>query len=100
MEPRGNGEVSRSSDGNLGFRQSATAISSLNEAWFHTLDEYVIDTPLNEVLLPLLRNCFFGGAVFALLLLQKGHGDQVACDIAGFITKSRSRDLPGLQIRH
>jgi hypothetical protein len=87
MEPRGNGEVSRSSDGNLGFRQSTTAISSLNEAWFHTLDEYVIDTPLNEVLLPLLRNCFFGGAVYALLLLQKGHGDQVACDIAGFITE-------------
>jgi len=87
MEPRGNGEVSRSSDGNFGFRQSTTAISSLNEAWCHTLDEYVIDTPLNEVLLPLLRNCFFGGAVYALLLLQKGHGNQVACDIAGYITE-------------
>ena len=90
MEPRGNGGVSRSSDGNLGFRQSATAISSLNEAWFHTLDEYVIDMPLNQVLLPLLRNCFFGGAVYALLLLQKGHGDQLAADIAGFITEQPS----------
>jgi len=59
----------------------------LNEAWCHTLDEYVIDTPLNEVLLPLLRNCFFGGAIYALLLLQKGHGDQLACDIAGFMTE-------------
>jgi hypothetical protein len=87
MERRRDSEVSRSSDGNLGFRQSTTAISSLNEAWCHTLDEYVIDTPLNAVLLPLLRNCFFGGAVYALLLLQKGHGDQLACDIAGFITE-------------
>ena len=90
MEPRGNDEVSRSSDGNLGFRQSTTAISSLNEAWCRALDEYTVDTPLNEVLLPLLRNCFFGGAVYALLLLQKGHGDQVAADIAGFITEEPS----------
>ena len=90
MESRGNDEVSRSSDGNLGFRQSIAAISSLNEAWFHTLDEYAVDTPLNEVLLPLLRNCFFGGAVYALLLLQKGHGDQLAADIAGFITEEPS----------
>ena len=87
MERRRDGEVSRSLDGNLGFRQSTTAISSLNEAWVHILDEYVSDTPLNEVLLPLLRNCFFGGAVYALLLLQKGHGDQLTCDIAGFITE-------------
>jgi len=90
MEPRGNGEVSRSSDGKLGFRQSTAAISSLNEAWFRALDEYAVDTPLNEVLLPLLRNCFFGGAVYALLLLQNGHGDQVAADIAGFITEEPS----------
>jgi hypothetical protein len=71
MESRDNGEVSRSPAGDLGFRQTTTAISSLHEAWFHTLDEYVIDTPLNEVLLPLLRNCFFGGAVYAVLLLQR-----------------------------
>ena len=90
MEPRGNGEVSRSSDGNLGFRQSTAAISSLNEAWCRALDEYVIDKPLNGVLLPLLRNCFFGGAVYALLLLQKGHSDQLAADIAGFITEEPS----------
>jgi len=59
MDPRGNGEVRRPRFGDLRFRQSVAAISSLNEAWFHILDEYVIDTPLNEVLLPLLRNCFF-----------------------------------------
>ena len=87
MEHRRDGEVSRLSDGDLRSRQSTAAISSLNEAWFRTLDEYVIDTPLNEVLLPLLRNCFFGGATYALLLLQNGHADQVAADIAGFITE-------------
>ena len=63
------------------------AISSLNEAWCHTLDQYAVDTPMNEVILPLMRDCFFGGAIYALLLLQKGHGDQVASDIAGFITE-------------
>ena len=63
------------------------AISSLNEAWCHTLDQYAVDTSMNEVILPLMRDCFFGGAIYALLLLQKGHGDQVASDIAGFITE-------------
>jgi len=43
--------------------------------------------PLNQVILPLMRDCFFGGAIYALLLLQKGHGDQLACDISGFITE-------------
>jgi hypothetical protein len=32
-----------------------------------------------------MRNCFFGGAMHAVFLLQKGHGDQLASDIAGFI---------------
>jgi hypothetical protein len=31
-----------------------------------------------------MRNCFFGGAMHAVLLLQKGQGDQLASDIAGF----------------
>ena len=87
METRGNGEVSRPRTGDLRFRQTTAAISSLHEASLHTLDEYIIDTPLNKVLLPLLRNCFFGGAVYAVLLLQKGHGDRVAADIAGFIAE-------------
>jgi hypothetical protein len=34
-----------------------------------------------------MRACFFGGATYAVLLLQKGHGNQVACDIAGFLTE-------------
>jgi len=90
MERLRDGEVSKLSDGDLRSRQSTAAIFSLNEAWCRTLDEYVIDTPLNEVLLPLLRNCFFGGAVYVLLLLQNGHGDQVAADIAGFIAEEPS----------
>jgi hypothetical protein len=32
-----------------------------------------------------MRNRFFGGAMRAVFLLQKGHGDQLASDIAGFI---------------
>jgi hypothetical protein len=33
-----------------------------------------------------MRNCFFGGVIHAVLLLQNGHRDRVASDIAGFIT--------------
>jgi hypothetical protein len=67
-----------------GEGQTTGPISSLNEAWFHTLDRCVSDSPLNEVILPLMRNCFFGGAMHAVLLMQKGHGHQLASDIAGF----------------
>jgi hypothetical protein len=34
-----------------------------------------------------MRECFFGGAMYAVLLLQKGHGDELARDIAGFINE-------------
>jgi hypothetical protein len=91
MKRRCDGEVSKSPSRDLRSRQSTAVISSLNEAWCRTLDEYAVDMPLNQVILPLMRDCFFGGAIYALLLLQKGHGDQLACDIAGFITEeSRS----------
>jgi hypothetical protein len=33
-----------------------------------------------------MRNCFFGGAMRVVLLLQKGHGDRLTSDIPGFIT--------------
>jgi hypothetical protein len=66
-------------------KQATGPICSLNEAWFHALDRCVIDTPLSEVILPLMRGCFFGGALHAGFLLHKGHGDQLASDIAGFI---------------
>jgi hypothetical protein len=38
---------------------------------------------MNGVILPLMRNCFFGGALHAVPLLQKGHAE--ASDIAEFI---------------
>ena len=60
-------------------------ISSLDEAWLHTLDQCVGGNPISEVILPLIRDCFFGGAMHAVLLLQKGHGNQLASDIAGFL---------------
>ena len=62
-------------------------ISSLDEAWLHTLDQCVGDSPIDEVILPLMRDCFFGGAMHAVLLLQKGHGDRLTADIVRYITQ-------------
>jgi hypothetical protein len=45
----------------------------------------VSDGPVSEVILPLMRNCFFDGALHAVLLLQKGHAEQLSSDIAEFI---------------
>ena len=87
MEPRDNRKVSGRPSVHLSSRQNRDAISSLNEAWLHTLDEYVATPPLSQVILRLMRACFFGGATYAVLLLQKGHGNQVARDIAGFLTE-------------
>ena len=80
-------EVSRPPVAGLRSTQNPIAISSLNEAWLHTVDEYVADTPLSQVILPLMRVCFFGGATYAVLLAQRGHGNQVVSDIAGFLTE-------------
>jgi hypothetical protein len=87
MKPRRDGEVGLPSSEDLSSKQTTVSISSLNEAWLHTLDEYAIDTPLSLVILPMMRSCFFGGAIYAVLLLQKGHGDRLAADIAGFIAE-------------
>ena len=62
-------------------------ISSLDEACLHTLDQCVGDSPIDEVILPLMRDCFFGGAMHAVLLLQKGHGDRLTADIARYVTQ-------------
>jgi hypothetical protein len=78
-------EMSKLPPGDPRLGQTTGPISSLNEAWVHTLDSCATDTPLSEVILPLMRNCFFGGAMHAVLLLQKGHGDQLASDITGFM---------------
>jgi hypothetical protein len=87
MDAREDGEVSKPSLGDPRLRQATAAISSLNEAWLRALDRCLMDTPLSETILPLMRNCFFGGAVHAVLLLQKGHGDQLAADIANFLVE-------------
>jgi hypothetical protein len=85
MDLRDDGEVNKLPPGDRRLRQTTGPISSLNEACSQTLDRSIIDTPLSEVIFPLMRNCYFGGAMHAVLLLQKGHGDQLASDIAGFI---------------
>jgi hypothetical protein len=58
MGLRNDGRVSNliPKDSRLG--QATGPISSLNEAWIHSLDNCVIDTPLNELIVPLLRNWF------------------------------------------
>jgi hypothetical protein len=81
------GEISELPPGNPRLGQTTGPISSLNEAWFHTLDRCAVDIHLSEVIFPLMRNCFFGGAMHAVLLVQNGHSDQLASDIAGFIMK-------------
>jgi len=80
-----NDEEDKGAPGNPRLGQTTSPISSLNEAWFHTLDRCVVGTPLSDVIFPLMRNCFFGGAMYAVHLLQNGHGDQLASDIAGFV---------------
>ena len=85
MDAHDDEEVSKLSPDGSPRGQAAAPISSLNEAWLHALDSCAIDTPLNETILPLMRNCFFGGAVHAVLLLQKGHAEQLASGIAEFI---------------
>ena len=87
MEQGDGGEVHVRPSGQPNSTRTRGAISSLNEAWLHTLDEYVIGTPLIRVVLPLTRACFFGGATYAVLLAQTGHGNQVVADIAAFLTE-------------
>ena len=38
-------EVNKLSRGNLRLQETPDLVSSLNEAWFHTLDRCVVDTP-------------------------------------------------------
>ena len=94
MGLRDEDEINKVRPGDLQLGQTTAPISSLNEAWLHTLDKCVNDVPLSEVILPLMRNCFFGGTIHAILLLQKGHGDHVASDIASFIREEPQSSLP------
>jgi hypothetical protein len=84
MGLQANGEVSKFPPGDSRLGQTAGPILSLNEAWYHTVDTCVNYGPVSEIILPLMHNCFFGGALHAVLLLQRGRGEQLASDIAGF----------------
>jgi hypothetical protein len=66
------------------------SISSLNQAWSRVLDQCLIGNPMDDAMLSLMRNCFFSGAMLAVLLLQKGHGDKLAAEFDGF-----TREDPG-----
>jgi hypothetical protein len=85
MGLREDGEAGKLSPGDLQLGQAIGPICSLNEAWFHALNKCVTDTPLGESILPLMRSCFFGGAIHAVFLLEKGYGNQLASDITSFI---------------
>ena len=76
--------------GDLQLKQTTLPILSLNEAWLRTLDRCIFDCPSSEVILPLMRNCFFGGAMHAVLLLQKGHGDELASILLTFTDQPQS----------
>ena len=81
--------------GDLRGAQVNGPISSLNEAWFQTLDSCVVNFPLSDVILPLMRTYFVAGATHAVLLLQRGHGHQLLRDIAGFSNEASASVPPG-----
>jgi len=87
MDMREDRKVKKLPPGDPCRLQTDGPISSLNEAWFHVLNRCVINLPLSEAILPLMRDCFFAGATYAVLLLQKGHGDELTRDIAGFLNE-------------
>src|SRR5437764_15350794 len=87
MGRREGNEINKFSSDDPSRLQTSGSISSLNEAWFHLLDKCAIKLPLSEVILPIMRDCFFAGATYAVVLQQKGHGDEVARDIAGFVNE-------------
>jgi hypothetical protein len=93
MAMREEGKVNKLPPGDPRRRQTDRPISSLNEAWFRILDRCVISLPLSEIILPLMRDCFFAGATYAVILLQKGQGDELTRDIAGFINEE-PRSVP------
>src|SRR5436305_2194887 len=93
MNMREDGEVNKSPPGDPSRLQTSGTISSLNEAWLNVLDKCVIKLPLSEVILPIMRDCFFAGATYAVLLQRKGHGDELTRDVAGFVNEAQ-RTVP------
>jgi hypothetical protein len=80
--------LSRNFQPSLG--EGSDAISSLNQAWSRVLGQCVIEHPIDDAMRSLMRNCFFGGAMLAVLLLQKGRDDQLAAEFDSF-----TREDPG-----
>jgi hypothetical protein len=91
---REDGEAASLSPGDLQLGQETGPICSLKRGLNSTLNKCVTDTPLSEGILPLMRSCFFGGAMHAVFLLQKGHGDQLASDITSFVLEQRQSRNP------
>jgi hypothetical protein len=58
MNPRNDREVDIGAPGNPTLGQSISLISSLNEAWFHALNNCVVGMSLSELIFPLMRNAF------------------------------------------
>ena len=71
MEPADHDKVRWPSSDHTSSAQITDAIFSLNEAWLRTLDEYVIDTPLSRVLLPVTR-VFFSAERLTQFCWRKG----------------------------
>src|SRR5689334_4450335 len=99
MGLRDDAEASELPPGDPPLGQTTDPISSPNEAWFHTLDSCVSDSPVSEVILPLMRNFFFGGAMHAVLLLQKGHADQLVLRIRHMIHLHLAQPCSALWLR-
>lgn len=55
-------EVNELSPGDPCRAETNGSISSLNDAWFHTLDSCAVNFPLSEVILPWMHDCFVAGA--------------------------------------
>jgi hypothetical protein len=72
------------------LEEGSGGVSSLNQAWSRVLEQCVIGHPIDDAMRSLMRNCFFGGAMLSVLLLQKGHGDQLTAEFDRF-----TREDPG-----
>ena len=78
-------KMNKLSPGHARLKQSTGPITSLNEAWFCTVDISFVDGPFSEIILHLLRNRLFGGANACGSLAQRGHRDELTSDILSFI---------------
>ena len=93
MDARDDGEVSKPSLGDPRLRQATAPISSLNEAWLYALDKCAIGTPLSETILPLMRNCFFGGRCTRSYCCRRVMAISWLPILPASLWKNRSRDI-------